>query len=250
MMSTPWQIWQECCQNQWNTNLKQWQQAFSGTWQAPAEYWQAVSSIMDARSRSVQSFWQQQPAQWAGLWQCQSWPQAVQHLCQWQGQTVLNAVNLAATTQAQRVYLLRQWQGHLPQAHGWMQQASNMATPTTQTTAKQQSATQAETPAAPKPSTMPSTKANGVSSHGSSTPQQASSPQKPAQNASRKPEADDSQPSLLNETNATNGHTVSTTANSVMRSSNGASVASAAAAARRSVVARRSTSRRMSRATH
>lgn len=233
-------------QSQWNTFFQQWQTATEQAWQSPASFWQAVAGIQSARARSLAQFWQQQPQYMQQLFQCTTFPQWVECVSRYNSSIFSNMITLGTITQAQRGHLLEQWQRQFatttPQALTAMwQQAFKQAAQGTPQNFK--SAPNAATPAFTASQAVASTPSVTASSATSSS----STVQATNQTAAATPT---SQQTLFNGTDTATSSAASnvtpitsSTANSVMRSSAGATIASSAAA-RRSVVARRMSSQR------
>lgn len=251
---------------------QQWANASSNAWQMPSEFWQTVSAIQTSRARSISQFWQQQPQEFSAFMNAQTVPQACGQFTQWCGNNAIQAINLAVTTQAFRANLLQQWSRacqpvqpqnfSTPQTTGnlWSEPSSNNSS-SSSSTGSTGAASQAQNKSS---RTASSASASASSQQATATvsapwhmqshyPTQhitqakvVAAASKPAVQtqavAAQQTQAPVSQQSsLLNGTTGTVA-TVSSTANSVMRT-NGSSI-TAAAATRRSVVARRATNRR------
>lgn len=261
---------------QWQQACKQWQTSMEGAWTSPASFWQAVASIQSARARFIAEFCQQQPQYLAQLFQCTSYPQLVECLTRWNGHTLTALTNLNMVTQAQRTNLVAEWKHNMPALANpkalanmwnanqfWNAAKSGTATPSTgfsnfgnPTAPKSQSSAPGATPAQPvaKPQPQPAAQTftpaqPSASSHSTMTPVTpqnspvAASPISAHVSVPTPAPVASPVPATQSDLNLVGGTpTISSTANSVMRTAAGSTIASAAA--RRSVVARRSTNTR------
>ncbi|RYG62237.1 MAG: hypothetical protein EON60_00515 [Alphaproteobacteria bacterium] len=249
---------------QWQQACQQWQKNMEGAWSAPASFWQTVASIQSARARCIAEICQQHPAYVAQLFQCTSFPQLIECLSRWHGHTLSSIISLNVVTQAQRSHLWSQWQQQMPfnstsqaalnkmwnTSSFWSNSTSSQQPfsnfGNTSSGNQQRSSSQPQPQAKPTPQPTPATQSQPAAQQ--SQPQQTQQVQPPQQNqpvasvlqqtapqqSSTQLSSTGNQLNLINNENPT----ISSTANSVMRASNGNTVA-AAAAARRSVVARR-----------
>ncbi|NBX85908.1 MAG: hypothetical protein EBQ80_01470 [Proteobacteria bacterium] len=239
--------------NPFTTYLEFCQQASASLWQSPAAYWQTVASIQALRGQYLAQLAQQAPLNWQALAQCKSWPEYVAECTKQYGQLALQNTALHNATQAHRMALYGQWQTLLQRSTS---PASTSKTATT--TATQQPPyipvpiskpqptpqpiiqSQPQTPA-PTPLIIPS----NITMLIPTPPAASSTADKPT--ASNVTPITQPTPEPQQATGTTGlplyHSTISPTANSVMRSSAGSTIA-AAASARRSVVARRQSARR------
>lgn len=90
-----------------------WAAMMEQTQQNMLAFQQAVTSIQTARIRSIAAWWQQAPGQ---LEQVTGSASPYETMATWYGQTLEQAMTLAADTTAQRAHLWQQWQRPLPLA--------------------------------------------------------------------------------------------------------------------------------------
>lgn len=264
--------------SQFSTTLAQANQAVASFWQIPAAYWQTVGSIMGARSQTATAMATTLHETAQKTMSSQSLPECVGLWASCWGQNIQQLTQLNMHTHQNRMALMQQCQ-HLI-TRSWMDASTAITTPTQHTSPTPASASQpramshspsptfmrgtfipaaTKTPATVQPSIPLQT---GFAKAHIPAQKELASPVIPSQTKLAAPAIPQQQrimPAIPQQTsfatprqteqmvtasmgNAALSPVVSTTANSVVRSATGHTVA-ASAAARRSVVARRNTRR-------